>query len=88
VKQIGAVLGFENVHAFHANDSKAPLGSRVDRHANIGEGHIGRDAFRRILTHPKLRVKPFVLETPVEEEGDDRRNLDALKELARRSVAV
>ena len=43
-----------------------------------------RDAFRRILTHPKLRHKPFILETPVDEEGDDRRNLDKLKLLATR----
>ena len=63
---------------FHANDSKAPRGSRVDRHANIGEGHIGIEAFRRILTHPKLREKPFVLETPIDQPGDDRRNLEML----------
>ncbi len=75
-------LGLANVHAMHANDSKFPLGSHVDRHANIGEGHIGADAFRRILTHPKLRRKPFILETPVDEPGDDRRNLDRLKALA------
>jgi deoxyribonuclease-4 len=79
------VLGLANVHVIHANDSKFPLGSHVDRHANIGEGHIGADAFHRILTHPKLRGKPFILETPVEEEGDDRRNLDMLKRLAVRS---
>ena len=77
------LLGLTNVHVIHANDSKAPRGSRVDRHANIGEGHIGRDAFHRILTHPKLRRKPFILETPVDKEGDDLRNLDTLKELAR-----
>jgi deoxyribonuclease-4 len=75
-------LGLANVQAMHANDSKFPLGSHVDRHANIGEGHIGADAFRRILTHPKLRRKPFILETPVDEPGDDRRNLDRLKALA------
>ena len=75
-------LGLANVHLIHANDSKTPRGSRVDRHANIGEGHIGRDAFRRILTHPKLRRKPFILETPVKDPGDDRRNLDTLKSLA------
>ncbi len=75
-------LGLANVRAIHANDSKFPLGSHVDRHANIGEGHIGADAFRRILTHPKLRRKPFILETPVDEPGDDRRNLDRLKSLA------
>jgi deoxyribonuclease IV len=76
-----ALLGLDNVHVIHANDSKFPLSSHVDRHANIGEGHIGSDAFRRILTHPILRRKPFILETPVDEEGDDRRNLDALKSL-------
>ena len=77
-------LGLSNVPLIHANDSKAPLGARVDRHANIGEGHIGREGFRRILRHPKLRGKAFILETPVDEEGDDRRNLETLKELARR----
>jgi deoxyribonuclease-4 len=78
-------LGLANVHVIHANDSKSPLGSRTDRHANIGEGFIGRDAFRGILTHPKLREKPFILETPVEEDGNDRRNLDTLRELSRKS---
>ncbi len=78
------LLGLANVHVIHANDSKAPLGSRVDRHAGIGEGHIGKAAFRRILTHPKLRAKPFILETPVKHPGDDRRNLDILKALASR----
>jgi deoxyribonuclease-4 len=76
------LLGISNVHLIHANDSKTPLGSRVDRHANIGEGHIGEEAFRRILRHPKLRRKPFILETPVKTQGDDRRNLDTLKRLA------
>ena len=79
-----SVLSLANVHVIHANDSKSPRASHIDRHANIGEGHIGAEAFRRILTHPKLRRKPFILETPVEEEGDDRRNLDKLKSLATR----
>jgi deoxyribonuclease-4 len=77
------LLGMANVRVFHVNDSKAPLGSHVDRHANIGEGHIPLDAFRRILKHPKLRAKPFILETPIDEPGDDRRNLDVLKRLVR-----
>ena len=77
-----ALLGLTNVQLIHANDSKTPLGSRVDRHANIGEGHIGLEAFRRLLAHPKLRSKPFILETPVVDPGDDRRNLDTLKVLA------
>jgi deoxyribonuclease-4 len=75
-------LGLENVYVIHCNDSKGALGSHLDRHANIGEGHIGNEAFHRILTHPKLRSKPFILETPIDEEGDDRRNLELLKSLA------
>jgi deoxyribonuclease-4 len=82
IRTIEQTLGLTPVRLFHANDSRMPLGSRVDRHAHIGEGHIGRDAFRRILTHPKLRGKPFILETPIDHPGDDRRNLDTLKELA------
>jgi deoxyribonuclease-4 len=83
------LLGLSNVHLIHANDSKTPLGSRVDRHANIGEGFIGSGGFRRILSHPKLRSKPFILETPVKDQGDDRRNLDTLRQLAapRRTTA-
>lgn len=82
VRAIEQTLGLSNVHVIHTNDSKAPLGSRVDRHANIGEGHIGLEGFSRILRHPKLRCKPFILETPVDNPGDDRRNLDTLKRLA------
>ena len=84
LRRAEALLGLANVHVIHANDSKSPLASHVDRHANIGEGHIGAEAFRRILTHPKLRRKPFILETPVDRDGDDRRNLDKLKSLATR----
>lgn len=80
--RIESVIGLDNVRVIHANDSKAPLGAHADRHANIGEGHIGLTAFRRILRHPRLRDKPFILETPVDEEGDDRRNMDMLKSLA------
>jgi deoxyribonuclease IV len=75
-------LGLAQVHLIHANDSQTPLGSHRDRHAGIGEGHIGRDAFRRILRHPKLRGKPFILETPVRKPHDDRRNLNTLRTLA------
>lgn len=81
------VLGLENVPVIHANDSKGGLGSHVDRHANIGEGQIGIEGFRGILTHPKLRSKAFILETPVDKEGDDRRNVEMLKKLGQRSKA-
>lgn len=86
VAEIERVLGMENVHVIHANDSKAPLGSHIDRHQNIGEGYIGLDGFRRILTHPKLRGKAFILETPVDKDGDDKRNVDTLKQLSRGSA--
>jgi deoxyribonuclease IV len=88
VRSIERTIGLGHVHLIHANDSKTRLGSRVDRHAHIGAGHIGREAFRRILTHPKLRRKPFILETPIDEPGDDRRNLDTLKVLAASSAAT
>jgi len=78
------ILGLPHVHLIHANDSKGALGSHLDRHAHIGAGHIGIEGFRRILRHPKLRGKPFILETPVDDPGDDRRNLDRLKSLALR----
>lgn len=83
VAEAERLLGLENVPVIHANDSKAPLGSHVDRHENIGQGYIGLDGFRRILTHPGLRNKAFILETPVDQPGDDRKNLDTLKRAAR-----
>ncbi len=79
------LLGIDNVRVIHANDSKTPLGSHVDRHANIGEGYIGLEGFRRILGSPRLRNKAFILETPVDKDGDDRRNLETLKSLCPRS---
>jgi deoxyribonuclease IV len=81
VAEADRILGLEHVRVIHANDSKAPLGSHVDRHEHIGQGYIGLDGFRRILTHPKLRQKAFILETPVDKEGDEQRNLDTLKAL-------
>lgn len=86
IAQADEILDLKHVRVIHANDSKGGLGSHVDRHANIGEGQIGEEGFRRILTHPKLRSKPFILETPVDKEGDDRRNVDALKRLSTRGA--
>ncbi len=74
-------LGLEHVPVIHTNDAKTPLNSHSDRHANIGAGYIGLEGFRRILNHPELRHKAFILETPVDEPGDDLRNVLALKEL-------
>jgi deoxyribonuclease-4 len=85
VAEIDRVLGIDNVKVIHANDSKAPLGSHLDRHEHIGHGYIGIEGFRRLLNHPKLRTKAFILETPHEEEGDDVRNIETLKKLCRKS---
>lgn len=87
---IDSTIGLERVPVFHANDSKTPLSSRVDRHAHIGKGKIGAEAFRRILTHPRLSAAPphglpgraFLAETPIDDPGDDRRNVAALWDLA------
>jgi deoxyribonuclease-4 len=88
VREAARVLGIANIRLIHANDSKWPLGSRLDRHQHIGEGHIGRSGFRRILAHPELRSKPFILETPVTAKNDDRRNLQTLRNLsAKRRVS-
>jgi deoxyribonuclease-4 len=76
------ILGIHHVKLIHANDSKTPLGSRADRHEQIGKGYIGAEAFRRMLAHPKLAKLPFILENPVVKEGDDRRNMETLKKLS------
>lgn len=76
--EISATVGLERVFVIHVNDSKTALGSRVDRHEHIGKGKIGRDAFRRILNHPQLAGRAFILETPIDRPGDDRRNVAAL----------
>ncbi len=78
------LLARPHVRVIHANDSKAQLGSHRDLHQHIGRGFIGRAGFRRILAHPGLRSKPFILETPRDREDDDRRNVEALKKLCPR----
>ena len=85
VTQADSILGLDLIPVIHANDSKCAFDSHLDRHANIGAGHIGLEGFRRILNHPKLRGKAFILETPIDEPGDDQRNVDALKSLCRNS---
>jgi deoxyribonuclease-4 len=65
----------------HLNDSKAPLGSKIDRHEHIGLGMIGEEGFRSILRSP-LSTRPLILETPFSSMGDDRMNLLKVKKLA------
>ncbi len=76
------ILGLADVKVIHANDSKGALGSHLDRHENIGKGQLGEAAFHRILTHPLLRDKPFILETPMEDDDASRADIEALKRLS------
>jgi deoxyribonuclease IV len=81
LEEIQSTVGLERVCVVHVNDSKTALGSHCDRHQHIGKGHIGLDAFRRILNHPLLASRPFILETPIDKPGDDSRNVRALWKL-------
>jgi deoxyribonuclease-4 len=75
-------VGLERLVAVHANDSKIALGGGVDRHANIGEGEIGRDGFVNILSHQAFAEVPFLLEVPgIEDKGPDKENVERLKAL-------
>jgi len=93
IELLDRTVGLDRVYVLHVNDSKTPLGSRVDRHEHIGRGKIGLEAFGRILNHPRLGPglqglagRAFILETPIDLPGDDRRNVRALWELVGVSV--
>lgn len=78
----GEIGGPAAISGLHANDTAVPLGSRKDRHGNIGEGLIGLKGFRLLVSHPRLRKLPFILETPgFDGLGPDKRNVDLLKGL-------
>jgi len=72
LQELDEVLGLERVRAIHINDSKTPRGSRVDRHAHIGHGHIPLEVFATVVNHPVLSRVPKVLETPKEKAPDGR----------------
>ena len=80
-------IGLKRLRAVHANDSKCPFGGGLDRHENIGEGHIGLKGFKVIMGHTAFKDVPFLLEVPgFEGQGPDRRNVDILKELRERQA--
>lgn len=74
-------VGLKSVPVWHCNDAKAERGSKLDRHQHIGKGTIGLEPFRRLLNDPRLKHCAFIAETPIDEPGDDRRNIEALKAL-------
>lgn len=73
-----AAVGEGRVRVWHLNDSQKKLGSRVDRHAGIGAGHLGIEPFRHLVNDPRFRDVPMILETPKGDDGDDGTNLDAV----------
>jgi deoxyribonuclease-4 len=84
------IVGLERLEVFHVNDSKKPLGSRVDRHEHIGKGYLGLDTFRRLVNDPRFARVPMLLETPKGEgkptgpiiaDPLDVANLEALRSL-------
>jgi deoxyribonuclease-4 len=81
MQKLDDTVGLKNVMVWHCNDAKDARGSRRDRHEHVGKGDIGLDAFRRLLNDPRTKHAAFIAETPIEEPGDDLRNIETLKSL-------
>jgi deoxyribonuclease-4 len=89
MREFDSVIGLEKLKAFHLNDSKKGLGSRVDRHEHIGKGQLGLEAFRSILHDRRFRSVPKVLETHKGPDmKEDRENLAVLRGLLTRKPAT
>lgn len=84
MKQVAATVTFDAVRVWHCNDAKAARGSKLDRHEHIGQGTMGLEPFRFVLNDPRFEHCAFIAETPVDEEGDEERNVSALKRLVKR----
>jgi deoxyribonuclease-4 len=84
MKQAAATVTFEAVRVWHCNDAKAARGSKLDRHEHIGQGTLGLEPFRRLLNDRRFDHSAFIAETPVDEPGDEERNVRALKRLVKK----
>jgi deoxyribonuclease IV len=84
MSKIAATVTFDAVRVWHCNDAKAPRGSKLDRHEHIGQGTIGIEPFRWLLNDPRFDHCAFIAETPVDEEGDEERNVSALRGLVKK----
>jgi deoxyribonuclease-4 len=78
---LASTVGFDAVKVWHCNDAKAERGSKLDRHEHIGQGTMGVEPFRRLLNDKRFRHAAFIAETPVDEPGDEERNVRVLKSL-------
>jgi deoxyribonuclease-4 len=81
MSEMDSTVGIARLKALHLNDSRKPCGSRVDRHAHIGHGEIGKAAFERVMRDRRLARVPKVIETPKENDMDAV-NLALLRKLA------
>ena len=85
IQQVAETIGLDTVRVWHCNDAKAACGSKLDRHEHIGQGTMGMEPFRRLLNDPRFAHCAFVAETPVDEPGDEEKNVKALLELVQSS---
>jgi deoxyribonuclease-4 len=81
MKLIASTVTFDAVKVWHCNDAKAAMGSKLDRHEHIGQGTLGVEPFRRLLNDARFAHAAFIAETPVDEPGDEERNVRVLKSL-------
>lgn len=79
LNEIKAKIGLEQVLVWHCNDAKAASGSKLDRHQHISQGTLGLAPFSRLLNDPRLAHAAFIAETPIDQPGDDFRNIETLK---------
>jgi|SRR5215831_5114943 len=81
LRYLDQTIGLKNVRVWHCNDAKAERGSKLDRHEHIGRGRLGLEVFRALLNDPRLKDAAFIAETPIDDPGDDWRNVVTLKNL-------
>jgi deoxyribonuclease IV len=81
LESLDKAVGLKQLHLFHLNDSKTPLGSRKDRHWHIGEGYIGLEGFRFLINHPSLKHLPGIMETPRKDTVEDLKNMKVIRSL-------
>ncbi len=83
MSKVAATTGFDAVRVWHCNDAKAARGTKLDRHEHIGQGTIGIEPFRWLVNDPRFEHCAFIAETPVDEPGDEERNVRVLKSLVK-----
>ena len=86
IKDIDQQVGLDRLKVIHLNDTKERLGSRHDRHCDIGKGNIGMRGFSLIVNHARFKDLPFILETPKESDDDDIRNLTTVRKIYKDDV--